>query len=248
MYHLYFLLLSLQIYLLFPFIIKALNRFKQHLGKIIAVSFIAQLAITALYQQGYTLSLFGSPDNFILNYQFYVLLGCTVAVNFEAIKRRIATFRRQIILATIGTMLGGLGFYALQLHLGVAPADAAMVFQPFMTLESLLFFLTLLSVGLYWETHGMHLRRFIQAVGVSSFGIYLAHPFIIKKLEFLQPATTSTFIVILSVLVGIPLIYGVTFVLVEVARRTPLSVLLTGRKQAPLVLKKDTVAPVVAVE
>ncbi|HEX8007401.1 MAG TPA: hypothetical protein VF482_13325 [Trebonia sp.] len=85
-------------------------------------------------------------------------------------------------------------------------------------------------------------RKFFAAGSASSFGIYLAHPLVLQALLALATATgvlaavrsAPVFLEVLVLLgVFLPLVYGVSWVIASLARRTPLSLALTGREYAP---------------
>ena len=98
----------------------------------------------------------------------------------------------------------------------------------------------LLAAGLLWADAGARHRRLIAAGGDCSFGIYLAHPLVLQGALLLAGATglltairdapaAAELAALLGV--GVPLVYGVSWALVFLVRRTPLSLVLTGRQR-----------------
>ena len=133
----------------------------------------------------------------------------------------------------------GVGMYFAELARGASPAAASAVFQPVVVVEALAFGWALLAAGLLWADRGAPHRKFFAAGSASSFGIYLAHPLVLQGL--LAVASTAGVLtavqsapagleVLVLLGVAVPLIYGASWMIASAARRTPLSLMLTGRE------------------
>ena len=244
-YQLYFLLVTMQLYLAFPLLRWLLHKTAGHHLALFAVAAAYQLALTLAIQDHLVRTgLIGEwlryPDALLPSYLLYVVAGAIAAWHFE----RLATFcRRHATLAGPVFALGlcaGLGSYAAEIAIaGQSPSAATAVFQPALIVETLCFGWALLTVSLRWADRGARYRRIVSAGADGSFGIFLAHPLLLQGLLALAGLTgvlaaiqASSGLLQLVVLlgVGVPLIYGLSGLLVMIVRRTPLSLPLTGRR------------------
>lgn len=267
-YQMYFLLVTMQVYLAFPVLRWLLRRTAGHHRALFAVALAYQTALTVaiqldLVRTGLIGAWLHGPDSLLFSYLFYVVAGGIAAWHFD----RLAAFTRRHTrwaapVAVAGVALG-VGAYLAQVWAGgLTPGSASAVFQPVVVAESLCFGWALLAAALAWTDAGARHRRLISAGADGSFGIYLAHPLLLQGVLALASVTG-----VLAALraapaggqiaaylgVGVPLIYGLSGVLVALARRTPLSLPLTGRRwdsrpaAAPVVTVPAATAPVVAV-
>jgi hypothetical protein len=143
----------------------------------------------------------------------------------------------------------GLGTYFIEIYgFGATPNNASAVFQPVVILEALALGWALLGAGLLWSDRGAPHRKFAAAGSASSFGIYLAHPLVLQGLllvagaSFLGPhggwlgairRAPDGLTVVVLLFVAVPIIYAVAWLIASAARRTPASLMLTGREYAP---------------
>jgi peptidoglycan/LPS O-acetylase OafA/YrhL len=247
-YHLYFLLLSMQLYAVFPLLLRLVKSTRCHHLKLLIGSFAAQVALMTVfhYQIGLTGVLgawYKHADAILVTYQFYVVAGAVAAVHLEELGRWVASHRRQLLVLVGGTALIGLGSYAADVGLGgLSPSRGAEVFQPAMVLEA-----TTVGLGLYglgqWvcERRGRRVDRVLRTTADASFGVYLAHPLVLQGALTLASVTgllaitarlgtAVTLIVDLGVL--LPVLYIFTAAAVAVVRRTAISLALTGRQSA----------------
>jgi hypothetical protein len=96
-----------------------------------------------------------------------------------------------------------------------------------------------------WSDRGAPHRKFCAAASASSFGIYLAHPLVLQGLialagaSFLGPdggllgavrRAPDGLEVVALLGVAVPVIYAAAWMIASAARRTPLSLMLTGRE------------------
>lgn len=239
MYHLYFLLITMQIYLLFPLIRIVYQKIKASPKTIMAVSVALQLVMTAVMHfapSGNALSWWlQNPDNYVLGYQLYVVAGLVFAMHLEAIVKVVMEYKRKMYVASALIFAGGLVFYFLQISFGVEAAYAAAVFQPYLVIASIFYGLSLIAFSFQWVKKGMRFSKPIAAISEDSFGIYLSHVlFITYFAKYLQSDAANWYVGLATLVVGLPVFYAAGFVFSEIARRTWFSVLLTGRKMTPI--------------
>jgi peptidoglycan/LPS O-acetylase OafA/YrhL len=251
-YHLYFLLVTMQVYLLFPVLRWVLRKTAGHHRALFIAACAYQLALTAALQHHlFRTGLLGNwlrgagSGIWVESYPLYVVGGAIAGWHFEqlcAFTRGHASRVSVTLVAAFG-VAAGVGTYLAEYYLGGAtPATASAVFQPVVVVEALAFGWALLAGGLLWTDRGAPHRKFFAAGSASSFGIYLAHPLVLQGLLALTTATGVLAAVrgapvVLEVLVllfvFLPLIYGTSWVIASLARRTPLSLALTGREYTP---------------
>jgi len=244
-YQMYFLLVTMQVYLAFPVLRWLLRRTAGHHFALFAAALAYQTALTVaiqldLVRTGLIGAWLHGPDSLLFSYLFYVVAGGLAAWHFD----RLAAFTRRHTgwaapVAVAGVALG-VGAYLAQVWAGgMTPGTASAVFQPVVVVESLCFGWALLAAALAWTDAGARHRRLISAGADGSFGIYLAHPLLLQGALALASVTgvlaalraAPAGLEIAAVLgIGVPLIYGLSGVLVALARRTPLSLPLTGRR------------------
>jgi hypothetical protein len=172
----------------------------------------------------------------------YILGGAIAGWHFERVcevTRRYASAMTVTLVALFG-VAAGVGVYFAEIYAGGAtPGTASAVFQPVVVVEALCFGWALLAGGLLWGDRGAPGRKFFAAGSASSFGTYLGHPLVLQFVLWL--ASMSGFLALvrtsgsgleLLALLGLflPVIYFGAWGIASAARRTPLSLVLTGRE------------------
>jgi surface polysaccharide O-acyltransferase-like enzyme len=248
-YHLYFLLVTMQVYLLFPVLRWVLRKTAGHHRALFVAACAYQLALTAALQHHlFRTGLLGDwlrgagSGIWVESYLLYVIGGALAGWHFERLREFTRTRVRVAALVAALGVAAGVGTYLAEYYLGGAtPAAASAVFQPVVVVEALAFGWALLAGGLLWAGRGAPHREFFAAGSASSFGIYLAHPLVLQGLLDLATATgvlaavrSAPAVLEVFVLLGVflPLVYGAAWVIASLARRTPLSLVLTGRERA----------------
>ncbi len=257
-YHLYFLLVSMQIYLLFPALRWVLRKTEGYHRWLLAAAVAYQFWLTCAlhYHLGRPASgqfaqfLNGAGQGYWVDtYVLYVIAGAIAGWHFEQLcaftRRHLGTPARIALMAAVG-VIAGLGTYFTEIYgFGATPANASAVFQPIVILEALTFGWTLLGAGLLWSDRGAPHRKFAAAGSASSFGIYLAHPLVLQGLLLLTGASflganggwlgavrraPDGLEVVALLFVAVPIIYALAWLIASAARRTPASLMLTGRE------------------
>ncbi len=243
-YHLYFLLVTMQLYLVFPALLALLRTARRHLGVLLGASVLLQLALTFSTHYGFARGVFGAWDRnatiLLPSYQLYILTGAVAALHLESLTVWVRRHRHLVGPIVVGAvMLGLVSFTFDHVVLGMAPLQAGEVFQPVVVVESFAVVLGLFAWGLAWADRPQRrLGRVVAAGSDASFGVYLAHPLVLQGALALVPRVfpvhgTSAQVATLvgELLVAVPLVYLVTGVIVVALRRTRLSVALTGRRR-----------------
>jgi poly(3-hydroxybutyrate) depolymerase/surface polysaccharide O-acyltransferase-like enzyme len=266
-YHLYFLLVSMQIYLLFPLIRWVLKKTEGYHAWLfgVALAYQAWLTVGLHYKVGrhgnglIAQFLNGAGQGYWVDtYVLYVVAGALAGWHFEQLcaftRRHLRSGWRVALVAAAG-VAAGIGVYLIEIEVfGATPANASAVFQPVVIFEALAFGWALLGAGLLWSASvssngGAPGRKFAAAGSASSFGIYLAHPLVLQVLllivgshyfgangglvGWLHRLPHSSLEVLILLLLAVPLIYACAWVIASAVRRTPFSLLLTGREWKP---------------
>jgi peptidoglycan/LPS O-acetylase OafA/YrhL len=236
-YHLYFLLVSMQLYLVFPLLLRLVRRTAGHHLALFVGSLALELALlaalhwttwhgtfwTGLQQQAYVL---------LPTYQFYFVAGALAAVHRERFFLWVRGHPWTVAGVAVGGALLGEAAYLVQVLLGSAPYDAADPVQPVMVPWSVAVTVGIVALGCWYADHRRpgRLAAAVAQASLASFGVYLLHPLVLDMVltRWLQPqgipAPASTVLAWLVTLVA-------SFAVVGLVIRSPLSVPLTGRRR-----------------
>jgi peptidoglycan/LPS O-acetylase OafA/YrhL len=257
-YHLYFLLVSMQMYLLFPAFRWLLRKTEGHHRWLLAAALAYQIWLTcALHYHVGRIAAIGPWINgagqgyWLESYVLYFVAGALAGWHFERLcavtRRLIGSVRRIAVVASLG-VAAGVGVYLTEIYaFGATPGNASAVFQPVVIVEAITFGLALLAGGLLWSDRGAPGRKFCAAGSASSFGIYLAHPLVLQGLLAVTGAGLTGGLVaggllgavqhlpsglelLVLLFLAVPVVYSGAWVLSSAARRTPASLPLTGRE------------------
>ena len=189
-YHLWFVALLVQLYLLFPLLLAALRwaRARQATGALLALALALQLA----WNMGAPVLAAALPDRplfqtvlserFFLSHIFYFMLGMVAGLNLEGFERRVAV----LPLAPLGVVVVGLVALTSSIWIraiaGYGSLNDAPVrlFVPAIATEPLLF---LSTMALLWrlarrvQGRSSGLANGLAGLGILSFSIYLVHVF-----------------------------------------------------------------------
>jgi peptidoglycan/LPS O-acetylase OafA/YrhL len=249
-YHLYFLLVTLQIYLLFPLIQLLVQVTRRHHVTVLVVSLLMQL-VAMSFAQYWTGSrgqvgewLWNHRNSLVISYQFFVVLGAVAACHVEELLGFFRARQRQIRAGVMAVLVGTVGWYLIAVAAGQSPSQASAVFQPAEVIWSVAAVVALVSAGVRWadtRAAAAFLRaerpggRVIPLLSRQSFGIFLVHPFVLNALVVL--GFVRVLREFLPDLVAYAIVWPFVLVLATafavLASRTPASVVLTGRRRAP---------------
>lgn len=234
-YHLYFLLVTLQLYLAFPLIIRFVARTADRAVPVLAgvtalnlvwLAVLAYLPIPA----GWPGWFWAHAYEILPTYSMYVLGGCYAAVHFERLQHLVETHTRRLLGVAGWAAAAALVAYAVQLPF-MAPRTANQVIQPAMTFSCIAAVIVVYVIGSKWAAGRRRHQKLIEVLSDASFGVYLAHPFVLTLLmnfaglgnngQKLPPALATAIAYVVTA-------GGATLISLA-ARRTPLSLPLAGR-------------------
>jgi peptidoglycan/LPS O-acetylase OafA/YrhL len=244
-YHLYFLLVSMQMYLVFPLLRRLLTATRRHSGPVLAAAVAYQLGVYTLAQAhpdlGVLTAWLRDPSPYLFSYLGFIVAGGVAATHADAFLAWTRAHARTVYAACAVSVAAGVGVFLVQLWgLAQAPDVASAVFQPVVVVESFTVAWTFLALGLAWQDRRTPGRRFVRAAADASFGVYLAHPLLLQGLLAVSAATGLTaaaarlpeaVVTTVAMVVVVPLVYLICAAAADAARRTPLSLPLTGRNR-----------------
>lgn len=234
-YHMYFLLVSMQFYLLFPLFQRLLAATRGRHGRVLAAALVLQVLVDRWIHDpaptGIKADLLPYAGSFVGSYVFFLVLGGVVALHRE---RALAALRRHPVLVVAAVVVTGAaaeGWYLWSVATGVNPQFASDVFQPVMLPWVVAVVAGFALLGLVWAG-GRDGRspRWVTWASERSFGVFLVHPVILfvltvegasAPLADLPPPLPTVAVYVVAV-VG-------SLALVALFRRTPLRMPLTGK-------------------
>ncbi|GAA2055333.1 acyltransferase [Williamsia deligens] len=238
-YHLYFLSVSMQIYLVFPAALWVLRRTWGKHRYLLAASFAFHAVLLYLmvrpqhgiFTHGVVGLVWRHLEVTIFPYQFFILSGAIAAMHFEAFQAFARRRRMQVFAVGAAVVAGTLGYFLYLVHHGEPMFRATNVFMLHNTFAYVAIIAMLYCVGTLWQerrTPGSVPARFLTTAADRSFGIYLAHALaldVVQSTLVRDLHTNSAVLIIVDYLATV----AVTIVIVEALRRSPLSLVTTGR-------------------
>jgi membrane-bound acyltransferase YfiQ involved in biofilm formation len=243
-YHLYFLVVTLQLYIVFPWLLRWLGACTRP-GVIVVCSLMVQLAFTAAghYAWPHSTALswaFAHDTSWLPAYQLYIVAGVIAGLHYESIDRWLRSHVRSVIGLAAACYVLALAGFAIDVRLvGMTPRHASEVFQPAVVIETLAILAVMYILGTATASRAdAATLRHLESSSDVSFAVYLAHPLLLtgalaalRWAGFLallgsKPAAVTVAFVAIAL---VPALYGACALLALIVRRTPLSLALTGR-------------------
>ena len=208
-YQLYYILLSLEFYLIFPLFMLFLKRIERHPWKSLLISFIVQMIFIYAdyhYLQGGPFG--GTPlgrfinyyqDRFVLTYQFFFFLGAFAALYMQRARAFILKHGWLVIGIFLATTAWVWAYFFIQvLAFHENQGYVLSVLQPSIELYSIGIILLFCWIAAHWakqtDAEGRpHGYRFWHYLSDSSFGVYLVHVLILNSvvLPYIAPLLKS---------------------------------------------------------
>ncbi|WP_285897388.1 acyltransferase [Gordonia sputi] len=240
MYHLYFLSVSMQIYLFFPLILAILKRTWGFHRYQLIVSFAIQVTLMYLMVRP-PLDIFADGVGGVIwthlvitifPYQFFILAGCVAAMHYEAFQAFVIRWRWALLAACVATIGATLAYYLHITSTGTSVARATNVFLPHNVYAFIAIIMMLYCLGTIWQqrrTPGSVPDKILRTASDRSFGIYLAHPLALSAL--LPTIAPASWPGVPRVVFAYAATVAATIFVVEVLRRSPISLITTGRNR-----------------
>ncbi|BAP84921.1 acyltransferase [Paucilactobacillus hokkaidonensis JCM 18461] len=200
-FYMYYILVTFQLYLLFPLLVKLFKHFKHHL-RIVLISMGVQLILLFFIKYGlphidrdswwYIFRAYGVN---VLVYQVYFVFGAFVAIHYHEVDEFIKRYAKAIGTLTAVLALGTIGLYFFNMNiLHLTLAKTLEVHQPYIMIYDIVMIVFVFWLGrkyAYWREHGLSptIDRFIRSGAKVSFGIYLVQTIPISLLTWLLSIT-----------------------------------------------------------
>ena len=245
-YQLYYILLTLQFYLIFPLFLLCLRHLAHHPWIVLCISFALQVLLFytdfhVLQSNTSALPVFWQifaqfQDRFVLIYQFYFVLGGITALYFQQVRSFLLRYGT-LVVSTLTVLLVALWLhFFLQVRVYGEPlGNATSVLQPIMVFYSGAIILFALWLACRWavktgrEEHPLS-RRFWGKLSDASFGVYLIHALVLTYvLKWVVPAMPTTWFVAVRVILTWLLTVGGATALSLLLMNIPIVSRLVGR-------------------
>lgn len=247
-YHLYFLLVMLQVYLLFPLLRTLILRTRGHHGLVLTGSVALQVTVLSL------LSYWTPPAGLqelwnhlyatAIPYQLLIVLGALAADHRHRLGRALRGHGELIGWLFVGTGMLAIGTYVHRVLFSGAPInDPGSPFELTLLPFILVAVVSVYAMALHWSTYHREgtpmTAKVVSYASNRSFAVFLVHVLVLTALLYPKADDGQQWIV-----AAIPQPFGtltvylvtltVSLAAVEALRRLPGSVYLTGRPRLPL--------------
>jgi hypothetical protein len=185
-FYMYYILVTLQLYILFPVIVKIFKKFSGHHWRILVVSFVLQLTLMFTIKYGLPhvdrsdwIWWFKAYGVNVLTYQFYFIFGAYTSLHYHEVQNFISKYIKWIVSVTGILALGTIIYYFWNSKvLNLSYTAAVSPHQPFMLIYDTMVIVTVFYIGkmyAHWRQNGIPhwFDLFVKNGAKISFGIYL---------------------------------------------------------------------------
>ncbi|MBY4569343.1 acyltransferase [Gordonia sihwensis] len=240
-YHLYFLSVSMQIYLVFPAVLWVLKRTWGYHRYLLAASLTFHIWLLfhmvrpplSFFESGVPGLIWRYLGVTLFPYQFFILAGCLAAYHYEAFSGFMRRFRRPLVLVALVTIIVTLVYFVYNVDQGEEMFRATNVFMVHNAFAFVAIIVILYVCGTIWQdrrSSGSIADRFMRTAADRSFGIYLAHVIVLSTVLVSSREHLDAPLWINLLLTYLVTVLGTVY-LVEVLRRSPISLITTGRER-----------------
>lgn len=244
-FYIYYVLVTFQFYLVFPFMLKALQKYRKWHLHFFIWSVYVQLIITAFIKfvlphldtshWPYLLSHYGV---FVMTYQCYFVIGGLAACHYQHIAAFIDRHSKLLIsLFVVSWAAMCTHYYFNRIILNESDHAAQSVHQPLYLPYTLLIIALLIFIGRYWSRNRQNERRtgfnsFVNVASMTSFGMYLAQPFplYLVSVYFVPYLKVNTITFYLALPVAILFVYFASMLIAYIFYKTPILSYCIGRR------------------
>jgi len=238
-YQLYFLVVLLEFYALFPLFLLLLRRTVGHHTALLVASGVLQVLIVSLMHWGvfprWMRGFWATRE--IISYQFYLIAGMVVALHLDEVHRWLCGHVRLVLGLTLASAgVAELWYFLAVHHVASWLGSSSDPFQPVVIPWNIgaIASIYLLGVWLVGRGRSARTRSLTKTGSDDSYGIYLAQLVFITVLGWVGWRHLNTAIPwpILS-LITVAIVFLACIALTELLARTVLAKPLTGRSRVP---------------
>jgi peptidoglycan/LPS O-acetylase OafA/YrhL len=238
-YQLYYLIVLLEFYAIFPLLVILLRKTVGHHGMLLAASAALQLLVVSLmhwevlphWMRGFW------ATREVTSYQFYLIAGMVVALHLDEVHRWLVEHARMVIAFTFASAFIAEGWYFLAAYHDASwLGSSSDPFQPIVIPFNVGAISTIYLIGVWLvdRRRSQRTRNAAQSGSDDSYGIYLAQMIFIIGLGWLGWRHLNGYLPWpLLCVVTAAIVFFSCIVLTEFLARTPLARPLTGRTQVP---------------
>jgi peptidoglycan/LPS O-acetylase OafA/YrhL len=238
-YQLYYLLVLLEFYVLFPLCLVLVRRTVGHHGRLLLASALAQVILVSSMHwglaPGWMTGYWATRE--VTSYQFYLIAGMVMALHLDEFHQWLCGHVWTIVLGTVAAAAAAEAWYYLSAdHVISWLGSSADPFQPIVIPFNVgaIACIYLIGVLLVDRRRSARTRRVVHSGSDNSYGIYLAQPLFITILGWvgwrqLDDVVPWPLVCVLTVVIVFLACVGLT----ELLARTPWSKPLTGRTRVP---------------
>jgi peptidoglycan/LPS O-acetylase OafA/YrhL len=237
-YQLYFLVVIMEFYLVFPLLLMLLRRARGHHGLVIAAAVAAQVTMSTLIHWHLLPTLMRDyQQEDALSYPLYLIGGAVVAFHLEEVHAWVCGHARLIVALTVTAALAAEGVYFLaQDGVTTVLGSGSDPYQP----SAIAFNVGAITCGylagvaLVRPGRSRRTRAMVRLGSDDAYGIYLSQMLFITALSWFgwkQLNGVMPWPLLCLLTVGI--VFACCITLTSLLARTPLAVPLTGRKRQP---------------
>jgi peptidoglycan/LPS O-acetylase OafA/YrhL len=237
-YQLYYLVVIMEFYVLFPAMFWVVRRYAHRPWAVVGVALGVQVVMTTLmhwtvlpaYMRGY----YATRE--ITSYVFYLVAGMVVALHLDAVHRWLVRNGWRVFAATLGAALIAEGWYvAAARHVVSWMGSASDPLQPIVIPFNIgaIACVYLFGVWLVAPGRSRRIRSMAMSGSDNSYSVYLAQMLFIYALSDLGWHSLDRVLPWpLVTAIGVAVVFLACVLLSSVLARTPLAVALTGRTRA----------------
>ena len=238
-YQLYYLLVLLEFYALFPLLLVLLRKTAGHHGLVLLVSGLVQVALVSTmhwglvpaWMQGYW------ATREVTSYQFYLVAGMVVAMHLDDFHDWLCAHVWLIVAGTLAAAVAAEVWYYLAAdHVASWLGSSSDPFQPIVIPFNVgaIACIYLIGVALVHRRRSKRTRAVVQSGSDNSYGIYLAQVLLITILSWLGWQHLNNYLPWpLVAVITVAVVFVSCIALTELLARTPLAKPLTGRSRVP---------------
>lgn len=237
-YQLYYLVVIMEFYLVFPLVMKLIKKTSRH-WLVLGISLLIQLVYVSLMHWNILPSFLQNfwANREILSYQFYLIAGVIAALHFHQFHDWVVSHVRSIILWTAAATAVSEAWYLISLRPAfswMAMNSAIDPFMPIMVPFNIGAILCIYLIGVYLVSDKR--PKIIRAAAMSgsenSYGVYVSQMLFISALfNFGWLSLSKNIPWDINIILEILIVFFGSVALTALLARTPLSAILTGRKK-----------------
>lgn len=236
-YQLYYLVVIMQFYVVFPALFWLVRRLKSHHAALLAVSLLVQVLVISLMHWGVLPSHLRGfwATREVISYQFYLVAGVIVAMHLDDVHHWLCRHRWSVVGATVLAAAAAEGWYvAAHDHVASWLGSASDPLQPIVIPFNIgaIACVYLFGVWLVAPRRSALVRAVTRSGSDNSYSVYLGQMLFVYALADLGWRSLDHVLPWpLVAAVGVAIVFLSCVLISSVLSRTPLAVALTGRRR-----------------